>query len=82
MPGTLYVRPDGTAAPHTGKGEPLAMQLSARKQPGRFIGVAATGALAGQFSLDHSIALVNAINDNTRLDIWGVHDTRGLTEPN
>ena len=79
-PGTLYVWPDGTAALHTGKGEPLTMQLAATKQPGNFTGMASTGVLAGQFNLDRSIALVNAINHNTRLDIWGVHDTRGLPQ--
>ncbi len=77
-PGTLSVWPDGYAKLETGK---TSMALDLFVAPdGTFTGREANGVLAGQFTPNHSLFMVDAKNDNTRIDIWGVHDTRGLPE--
>ncbi len=79
-PGTLYVWPDGIAILETPK-QSMALDLFAAAE-GAFTGLEAKGTIAGQFIRDHSLFMVDAQNDNTRLDIRGVHDTRGLNYKN
>jgi hypothetical protein len=43
--------------------------------PGTFTGLEPEGVLAGQFTPNYNIFLVDQRKDH-RLDIWGVHDTR------
>ncbi len=76
-PGTLYVWPDGRATLHNGK-KTTALQLSITGT-GHFTGFEDKGVLAGQYTPGHSLFMVDT-GKHRRLDIWGVHDTRGLPQ--
>jgi Bacterial Ig domain/FG-GAP repeat/Bacterial cadherin-like domain len=78
-PGVLYVWPDGRARLQSG-GQTTALSLAPANDnadAGTFTGLEAKGVIAGQFVPNRALFLVNQ-RQNTRLDIWGVHDTRGL----
>ncbi len=81
VPGTLYVWPDGTAKLRSGK-KTMALDLfvtNDNTKAGAFTGLEANGTIAGKFTPDHSLFMVDQRKDH-RLDIWGVHDTRGVEE--
>jgi VCBS repeat-containing protein len=78
-PGVLYVWPDGRARLQSG-GQTTALSLAPANDnadAGTFTGLEAKGVIAGQFVPNRALFLVNQ-RQNTRLDIWGVHDTRAL----
>jgi 6-phosphogluconolactonase (cycloisomerase 2 family) len=80
-PGTLYVWPDGRARLQSG-GQTTALGLAPANDntgSGTFTGIEAQGVIVGQFVPNHSLFMVSK-RHNTRLDIWGVHDTRGLNQ--
>jgi len=73
QPGTLYVEADGLARLQIAdRTVPIILQTTG---PGTFTGLEPEGVLAGQFTPNYNIFLVDQRKDH-RLDIWGVHDTR------
>jgi Subtilase family len=80
-PGVLYVWPDGMAKLESAN-DNFDLQLlpdSNTETLGAFIGLEEYGVLSGQFTFDNSVFMVNHRKDY-RLDVWGVHDMRGLVD--
>ncbi|MDQ7078544.1 MAG: hypothetical protein Q9M45_12075 [Robiginitomaculum sp.] len=75
-PGVLYVRKGGEAWLESGGGTlPMLLRAANDNTPGHFSGLAGKGVVAGQFVPGYSMFMVTE-EQNTRLDIWGVHDVR------